>query len=172
MKTGFSPVTARVTTPTPSPDDDGRKDRARLLVNVGLAVIVAALLGWLLVSPHLGGAQASEKVPHSAALEASTGVRFTRIAVVGDKGLLTVSYVVLDPEKATAFQADRDHPPRLRSESRDGGTQRASIMRAGHLMRPGQTYYLVYENTDGAIRAGEQASVSYGGRVLHDVPVL
>ena len=45
-------------------------------------------------------------------------------------------------------------------------------MRAGHQMRAGQTYYLVYENTGGAIRAGEQTTVSYGGSSLRHVPVL
>ena len=157
---------------TAVPTSLGDRDRVRRWVNVSLGVLVLAMLAFLLVSPHLSSAQASQKVPHSAALEARTGVRFSRIAVVGDKGLLTVSYVVLDPEKATVFQSDRDHPPRLRSEARHGGTSRASIMRAGHLMRPGQTYYLVYENTDGAIRSGETASVSYGGKVMDHVPVL
>jgi hypothetical protein len=148
------------------------RDSARLRVNIALAVIVAALLAFIVVSPHIGSAQASEKVPRSAGMETTTGVRFSRIAVVGDGGLLTVSYVVLDPERATAFQSDRDHPPRLTSDDRHGGTSRASIMRAGHQMRAGQTYYLVYENTDGAIRSGEEASVSYGGQRLRHVPVL
>ena len=115
---------------------------------------------------------AQSSVPRSQALEELTGVRFSRVAVVGDGGLLTVSYVVLDPERATAFQADRDHPPLLTSEAREASTQRVSIMRAGHQMRAGQTYYLVYENTDGAIRSGEQTTVSYGGSSLRHVPVL
>ena len=59
-------------------------------------------------------------VPQSAAMEDALGVRFSRVAVVGDGGLLTVSYVVLDAEKATRFQSDTTHPPVLRSEARDG----------------------------------------------------
>ena len=111
-------------------------------------------------------------MPRSADFENLTGVRISRVAVVGDGGLVTVFYVVLDPEKATRFQADRDHPPRLSSEARDGGTQRASIMRAGHAMRAGQTYYLVYENTADALRPGETMSLTYGGTTLRHVPVL
>jgi hypothetical protein len=45
-------------------------------------------------------------------------------------------------------------------------------MRAGHLMRAGQTYYLVYENTNGAIRSGEHVTITYGGQSLRHVPVL
>ncbi len=145
--------------------------KARLAVNVLLAVAVTVLVS-LLVLTHRGSAQADERVPQSTVVEARTGVRFSRVAVVGDNGLVTLFYVVLDPEKATAFQSDREHPPVLRSEDRTGGTRRASIMRAGHSMRAGQTYYLVYENTDGAIRSGEHLSVSYGGTVLRHVPVL
>ncbi len=146
--------------------------RTRLTANLVLALVGVLLVLYLVLAPHGGKAQADEHVPQSAAMEARTGVRFSRVAVVGDGGLLTVFYVVLDPEKATAFQADREHPPVLRSESRAGGTSRASIMRAGHQMRAGQTYYLVYENTDGAIRSGEQTTVSYGGSSLRHVPVL
>ena len=47
-------------------------------------------------------------------MEAATGVRFSRVAVVGDGGLVMVEYVVLDVEKAVAFQADRAHVPTLR----------------------------------------------------------
>jgi hypothetical protein len=45
-------------------------------------------------------------------------------------------------------------------------------MRAGHAMRSGQTYYIVYQNTDGAIRAGARVSIAYGGLTLRHVPVL
>lgn len=146
--------------------------KPRLAFNLALLVLLAVALFHIVLTPPAPAAPLKESVPQSAAMENATGVRFSRVAVVGDKGLVTVFYVVLDPEKATRFQADRDHPPRLVSESRDGGTQRASIMRAGHLMRAGQTYYLVYENTKGAIRSGEHVSISYGGRTLRHVPVL
>ena len=145
--------------------------RTRLTANLVLALAGVLLVLYLVLAPHGGKAQADEHVPQSAALEARTGVRFSRVAVVGDGGLLTVFYVVLDPEKATAFQADRDHPPCCAASPAPAGRSRASIMRAGHQMRAGQTYYLVYENTGGAIRSGEQATVSYGGSSLRHVPV-
>lgn len=146
--------------------------RGRLLINLALLAVLVALAATTVVrfGPHADARSAA--MPRSAAFEDLTGVRISRVAVVGDGGLVTVFYVVLDTEKATQFQADRDHPPRLRSEARDGGTQRASIMRAGHAMRAGQTYYLVYENTAGALKPGESMTVSYGGVALHHVPVL
>ena len=146
--------------------------RPRLLLNGGLAVVMVLALGFVLLRPHASTASAGTTVPQSTGLEARTGVRFSRVAVVGDGGLVTVSYVVLDTEKATTFQADRAHPPRVASEARHGGTERASIMRAGHQMRAGQTYYFVYENSGGAIRSGERVTISYGGVSLEHVPVL
>jgi hypothetical protein len=86
--------------------------------------------------------------------------------------LITLTYVVLDSEKATRFQSDVGHPPELRSEARDGGTKRVSIMKQGHTLRAGQTYYLVYQNTKGALRHGEKTSIQVGNLVLPHAPVL
>jgi hypothetical protein len=105
-------------------------------------------------------------------MEDALGVRFSRVAVVGDGGLLTVSYVVLDAEKATRFQSDSTHPPVLRSEAREGSTRRVSLMKQGHNLRAGQTYYLVYENTAGALRPDEQVTIEDGALRLRHVPVL
>jgi hypothetical protein len=155
-----------------STTDDSAVERGRLLLNLALVVVLVALATILVVryAPQPGARSAH--VPRSAELEALTGVRVTRVAVVGDGGLVTVFYLVLDPEKATRFQADREHPPKLASEARDGSTERTSIMRTGHTMRPGQTYYLVYDNTGGALQSGETMTLTYLGVSLHHVPVL
>jgi len=150
----------------------GLQMRQRLWVNLALVAVLLATA--VIVVVRLGSHAEARPgpVPRSASVEQLTGVRVSRVAVVGDGGLVTVFYVVLDQEKATRFQSDRDHPPVLRSEARNGGTRRASIMRAGHDMRPGQTYYLVYQNTGNALRSGETMSLTYGGRTLRHVPVL
>ena len=105
-------------------------------------------------------------------MEQQLGVRFSRVAVVGDGGLITVTYVVLDSEKASRFQSDAAHPPVLVSESRDLRTQRVSLMKQGHTLRSGQTYYLVYQNTRAALRPGEHATIVDGDVQLPHVPVL
>jgi hypothetical protein len=146
--------------------------RGRVFVNGALVAVLVVLAAGLVVrlGPHADARPGP--MPRNSALEQLSGVRISRVAVVGDGGLVTVFYAVLDPEKATRFQADREHPPALKSEARDGGTRRASIMRAGHAMRAGQTYYLVYQNTGGALQSGETMTLSYGGQALHHVPVL
>jgi hypothetical protein len=133
-----------------------------------LALLVALIFGNLIQSR----AQANPTVPQNAAMEKTLGVRFSRVAVVADGGLITVSYVVLDPEKASRFQLDGAHPPVLHSEARALSTNRVSLMKQGHTLRAGQTYYLVYQNTKGALQPNEQVSIDAGALHLRHVPVL
>jgi hypothetical protein len=134
-----------------------------------LAAALVLMAGYLLVGLK---AAAGTTMPQSSEMESALGIRFSRVAVVGDGGLVTLSYVVLDQEKAFRFQTDVEHPPSLHSEERTGGTHRVSLMRQGHNLRAGQTYYLVFQNTAGAIRAGELADIEYGSMHLRHVPVL
>jgi hypothetical protein len=148
--------------------------RARSAVQWVLAALVVVVLSGagLTARNVLAAGRWSDTVPHDAAMEAALGIRVTRVAVVGDGGLITVSYQALDAEKAVTFQTDRTKTPRLESENRHGGTSRVSLMRQGHTMRAGQTYYFVYQNTAGAIRPHEHVSVVVGGYRLQHVPVL
>jgi len=142
-----------------------------------VALLVAATVagGGIAVRQHLAQAAASTSsrtVPQNAAMENLTGVRFSQVAVVADGGLITLSYVVLDSEKAIAFQSDTAHPPKLTSESRNLSTTKVALMKQGHALRAGQTFYLVYENTKGAVKPGERVTITDGQVVLAHVPVI
>jgi hypothetical protein len=147
-------------------------------VRIATMVIVLALVA--LVARNVLASDTSSRrvsathqsVPQNAAMEASLGIRFERVAVVGDGGLVTVSYVVLDAQKATEFQSDITHPPVLTNEARGGSTKRVSLMRQGHNLRDGQTYYLVYQDTKGAIRSGDTVSITKDDLRLAHVRVL
>ena len=150
-----------------------------LAVDLALVALLVALGGLFAVRASAGAGPATDArpvashVPRSEALEKLTGVRISQVAVVGDGGLVTVFYVVLDPERATQFQSDREHTPTLHSESRKASTDHTSIMRAGHTMRAGATYYLVYENGGGSVlKSGERVTLSYLGVSLNHLPVL
>jgi hypothetical protein len=138
-----------------------------------IVVVVVAALGMVLFH-NIAGAKPAKAyhVPQSAAMEDQLGVRIFRVAVVGDGGLITMTYVVLNSDKASRFQSDSAHPAVLTSESRKGGTKRISVMKQGHALRAGETYYFVYENTLGAIRHNEKVTISYGDLSLAHVPVL
>jgi hypothetical protein len=146
----------------------GRRKTVLVLVGVALVLAGVASAAYVLTRPS----SSSTAFPQNAAMESQLGVRFSRVAVVGDGGLITVTYVVLDSEKASRFQSDVAHPPALLSESRHIGTKRVALMKQGHALRDGQTYYLVYQNTRGALRPGERATVVDGRLKLAHVPVL
>ena len=138
---------------------------------LAVLVVLLALGAYIAVQADRPGAVPAGSFPHSSEMERATGVQFSRVAIVGDGGLVLVEYVVEDVEKAVAFQKDRAHVPSVTSESRPGGTNRVSIMKPGHLIRAGQTYYFVYQNTGGALRSGELATIRYLDHELTDVPV-
>ena len=153
---------------TVAPIEHQSRPLVRWIVLAVMALLVVLIVGNVVQSR----AEASRAVPQSAAMEKALGVRFSRVAVVADGGLITVSYVVLDPEKASRFQLDGAHPPVLHSEARGLSTKRVSLMKQGHSLRAGQTYYLVYQNTRGALRPNEQVSIDAGALHLRHVPVL
>jgi hypothetical protein len=146
----------------------GRRTTVLVLIGVGLVLAGVVSSAYVLTRPS----SRSTAFPQSAAMENQLGVRFSRVAVVGDGGLVTVTYVVLDSEKASRFQSDVAHPPALLSESRHIGTKRVAVMKQGHALRAGQTYYLVYQNTRGALQPGEHVTVVDGSLKLAHVPVL
>ncbi len=110
-------------------------------------------------------------VPQNGQMEAALGIRFTQAAVVADGGLVELRYVVLNAEKASAFQNDTAHPPTLKSERNGKIAWRAALMKQGHELRPGQTYYLLYLNNAGAVRRGEKIEIVAGPHHLAHVPV-
>jgi hypothetical protein len=138
-----------------------------------LTLLLALGLAGALMLRFGGSADAIPRydVPHDGQLESTTGVRFTQAAVVGDGGLVELRYTVLDTQKATAFQSDTKHPPQLRNERNGKIAWRAALMRQGHELRPGQSYYLLYLNNGGAIKRGDRIAIDAGSRHLMHVPV-
>ncbi|MFJ8577998.1 hypothetical protein [Micromonospora sp. NPDC093277] len=141
----------------------------------GQAVLLLLVLALVAVSIVRFGGSAEARpgyaVPQDGQLEGALGIRFTQAAVVADGGLVELRYVVLDTQKASAFQNDTKHPPRLRNERSGKLAWRAALMKQGHELRPGQSYYLLYLNNDNAIKRGDKIEVTSGQRRLAHVPV-
>jgi hypothetical protein len=136
-----------------------------------LAVVLALAGGWLWQHAEQASARPSYRVPTSSQLETDTGVRFTRAAVVAHGGIVEITYVVLDSQKASHFQSDVKHPPRLTGERSRKVAWRTALMRQGHELRPGQTYYILYLNNGNGIRPGDTVQIDTGRARLAHVPV-
>jgi hypothetical protein len=139
------------------------------IVAVLLAAGLVGAIGWRFA----GNAAARPRydVPHDGRLEGALGVRFTQAALVADGGIVEIRYVVLDTQKGSAFQNDVKHPPLLKNEKNGKTAWRAALMKQGHELRPGQTYYILYLNNQNAIHRGDLIQIEAGAYRLAHVPV-
>jgi hypothetical protein len=142
-------------------------------MRVGLLLTAAALLVSLAWRFGSGPAEARKpyQVPQDARLEASLGIRFTEAAVVADGGLVELRYTVLDTQRASNFQNDVQHPPVIYGQDRRKPVYRTALMKQGHTLRPGQTYFILYENNSGAVHTGGTLEIDAGNSKLVNVPV-
>ena len=162
--------TADLDTPVAQPHPRTRGQRAQVVTVLLIVLGCIGLVAHNLTSTGSKGA-GPHTMPQNAAMEEQLGIRFGSLAVVGDGGLLTLTYVVLDSDKASKFQNDVAHPPVIRSEERKGKASRVSLMKQGHTLRAGQKYYLVYQNPADLVRHNEKVEIDYGQLSLKHVPV-
>jgi hypothetical protein len=146
--------------------------RSPLLYRVTIVLLALALVA-AVVGRFATGAAARDpyRVPQDGQMESSLGIRITQAALVGDDGLVEIRYTVLDAQRASAFQNDVKHPPVLRNERTGKTAWRAALMKQGHQLRPGQTYYILYLNNQNAIKRGDKLEISTASRKLAHVPV-
>jgi hypothetical protein len=140
----------------------------RATVVLLILLFAAAMIGRLATG---AAARDPYHVPQDGELESILGVRFTQAALVGDDGLVEISYTVLDTQRASKFQNDVKHPPVLRNERTGKTAWRAALMKQGHELRPGQTYYILYLNNQNAIKRGDTLEIGTTARKLAHVPV-
>ncbi|MGC9669583.1 hypothetical protein ACNTMW_23900 [Planosporangium sp. 12N6] len=145
-----------------------RRQAGRIMI-VLLALGFVAAVGWRFAGA--ADAKGGYAVPQDGKMEAHLGVRITQAALVGDGGLVEIRYTVLDTQRASAFQNDVKHPPLLKNEKNGKTAWRTALMKQGHELRPGQTYYILYLNNKNAIKRGDKIEISTGSRKLSHVPV-
>ncbi len=132
---------------------------ALALAVLGGVALIGALLGWRLwLAPR--PAPGPPAMPTSVAIEERWGIRISQIAVTADGGLVDVRYIVLDPDKALAMVQDVRNLPVLIA-SNGQVVNSAAMMAAKHNFAPGRTYFLLYRNTNGAIRPGDEVTLIF-----------
>lgn len=137
-----------------------------------LALILAFALALAVRLSGVADASKHYVMPQDARMESTLGVRFTQASLVGDGGIVELRYVVLDTQRATTFQNDVQHPPVIYSDTdRKDPLYRTALMKQGHNLRPGQSYYVLYLNNHAAVTRGGTIEIDYGGGKLAHVPV-
>ncbi len=134
-------------------------------------IILAGLLYWAL--PKLLNPPAAENapMPQSAAFEERWGIRITQVAVTADGGMVDLRYVILDSSKAQQIGVDTTTTPKLIPE--DNKTTVFQTARMSHKNEPqaGTTYFLLYENAGGAVKAHSFITIQLGDLTINHVPV-
>lgn len=142
--------------------------------------ITIAVLAFLAVTPIITGAVVAQgstrlahrpKMPTSVALETKAGVKVVRATIAGDGGLLDVRYQVLNAPNAQYWFANTSKPPKLLDLRSGLVISRVAPMRDAHQQRPGQTYFLIYQNSGGAIHRGDKINLTVAGVTLRGIPV-
>jgi hypothetical protein len=140
----------------------------RAYVRGGAVLVVLIIAASWVIWARVGRAS-STVVPTSPAIEAKWGVRVTQIGVTADAGMVDFRFIVLDPDKALTMMQTVGNLPVLVAE--DSGTVINSTvdMAVKHDLNAGQTYFLLYRNTEGAIRHGTSVTVRFGNLELQHV---
>jgi hypothetical protein len=132
---------------------------------VALFLIAAAAFAALRPSSPV-----SAEVPTSADIEAKWGVRPIMVAATADGGLVDFRFIALDPEKVAALMIDVKNLPVLVAE--DTGTlinSTAAMAGDKHTFNAGGTYFMLYRNTNGAIRPGTPVTIAFGDLKIQHV---
>lgn len=135
-------------------------------------MVTGSVLGILYVNGPAGYGAALPPMPRNAQLEADVGIRIQHVSVVANGGIVDVRYQVINPDLALKFQQDSVNPPALTINRNGKQLNRVALMKQGHTLRAGQTYYLLYYNTDGAAKHGDQMTLKVATKGLPKLPAL
>jgi len=143
--------------------------------NVIGGVALAAVSAVIIFSGTVGASGSpSSRLPHvpvSPEMQAKVGVKIIRATLEGDSGLLDVRYIVLDSPTATYYLHNTIKPPKIVDERNYALITRAAPMADPNAMRPGQTYFLIYQNARNSIHRGDHIDLTVAGITLHGIPV-
>lgn len=149
----------------------------KLMHNFKLLIPAILLFGvltgiqiWRLYGESLPQIQ-SNGVPINVEIEERFGVRFTGVHIVGRSGLVDLRYRVLDVGKAKNFGHYTETSPMLIAEN-SGKTVEVTIMGLhNHRVEAGRSYYILYRNTDNALKPGGKVTLQIDDLEIKHIPV-
>jgi hypothetical protein len=159
-----------------SPPDRPSRPKGRRLTGrvAAIAAAVAAVIGVRVALDHPAHrvplttprpvASRAAAVPENPRLETDWGVKFTRIVMLADNGLLEVRYQVVNPAKSARLHTGGDiqNLPTLIDETRGTRVQPHSLMLHFHHAQTataGATYSILYGNSGGALHVGDKVTI-------------
>jgi hypothetical protein len=153
-------------TPTSS---NKRSGAAKYLIPIALVVILVGALIGLRVASTASSPARPAAMPTNPAIEDRYGIRISMVGATADGGLVDFRFVVVNPDKALAMLQDEAQLPVIVTENTGTLINSATLMVAKHDLTPGGTYFLLYRNTQGAIKHGTPVTVKFGDLKLEHV---
>ncbi len=142
-----------------------------LKFSIPIVIIALALGAFVVLRAHPIGSVAATpaSVPTNAAIEDRWGLRVSMVGATADGGLVDFRFVVLDPDKVSVMLQDENSLPTMVAE--DSGTliNSTALMAHRHDFNAGETYFLLYRNTEGAIKEGTPVTVKFGDLKLEHI---
>ncbi len=155
------------------------KRRRQILTDV-VALALAVVLGTAFVAGaadkrkgERGDKEQRKQVPNSDEIESRGGLKVKGVELVADGGLVLVRYTVLDPDKLEKVKnkEGQGDGPTVENRRNNKSLVPSGGMRHNHKLRPGQTDFTLYQNTDGAVQKGDKIDLVVEGATMKDVPV-
>ncbi|NWJ46030.1 MAG: hypothetical protein HXX08_09150 [Chloroflexi bacterium] len=100
-------------------------------------------------------------MPTNPQIEEKWGIRVTQIGVTADGGMVDFRFMVIDPEKALNMMSVPDNLPILAAEDSGIYVNSAAIMSTRHDLNAGGIYFMLFRNTQGAIKPGGKVVVLF-----------
>lgn len=156
--------------PSRNPFERLRHNFKLLLPGILLFGILTGIQIWRLYGDSRPQLQ-SNGVPINVEIEERFGVRFTGVHIVGRSGLVDLRYRVLDVGKAKNFGHYTETSPMLIAED-SGKTIEVTIMGLhNHRVEAGRSYYILYRNTDNALKPGSKVTLRIDDLEIKHIPV-
>ena len=130
------------------------------------AILVLVTAGLVLGFRVTQGDPSPAATPANPTVEQQWGVRFLRMGVTADGGMVDVRYVVLDADRAIKVASSPGNTPLLTDESSGRVLFAVAMQPHVHDVAVGGTYYLLYRDTGGLVTPGGRVTVSLGGQSI------
>lgn len=132
-----------------------------------LAAILLALIGVLFAhrawtARRPASTRAATEFISASPIEDRYGIRVTLVGVTAAGGLVNFRFKVLDAEKAKEIVQDPENMPMLIAEDSGTTLKAPGTVRHNITLETGRGYYILYINTQGAIKPGTPVSVVIG----------
>ena len=146
------------------------KNKPTIFYAIVLLVVASlGLAGFVLSRVMQPAGKYANEIPQPQ-IESRFGIRFTQIAMTADGGLVDIRYVVVSNEAAMATMMDgTNNPVLIASNGQKVTTETTMTHKVEHEV--GRTYWMLYYNSNNALRSGSVIDLQIGDLLIENVKI-